>query len=848
MPPLHDKIRVWAETRAYWEQRALFGIINGDAVPNDQLVELLLDDHGLTTPAPERPVVSFLGSDETTATAAATRLLEVKDVRNVNALVDDQRVSFSEGLTVIFGANGSGKSGYARLLRAGAFSRGPREILRDVTAPEREDMPQTASFVVSRSGNEASIQFVVGQQDLPLGNSYVFDAESAVVHLTRPNELTVAPAGLSCLTRLAATTDDVRNLLQVRINQASGAASFAEFLPGESATRKRILALSADTDVEALRLLACISPEEEQRADEMKSEIARLRATDVATRLGVIDDEKKAITDLRASIERTTLLLGDDVVRQIAEARANVASLTEHARALSIQHFERPHFTATGTREWRGFMEAARDLARVEGDNYPHFGDHCLLCDQVLSDEAFDRIRRLWDFLASAIQQQLDAATAALKRALQEAERASTMFWSPATTVYQRVAARIPELAAGISAYLARAIERQRALLAERDVLPFGEVPDLTTLLAAIEQERRSVEETNPSERITQLETALRELDHRRTLGAHLPKITEYVGRLLWARDAAKIPISTHNVTRVYNDLFTEFVTDRYVQVFAENLEQLGRPVRVRVDTHGQKGRTVKELVLEGTGEHARQFSLDRVLSDGEKRAVALADFLTEVALDEHSDAIILDDPVTSLDFEWKEVIAARLVREAARRQVIVFTHDLHFLYLLTNAANADAVPSTTHWVKRGDNDGRPGHVFLENSPAVERDYRSATVARQMYDRAKEAPPAEQEMILKHGFGALRTSYEALVIFEIFNEVVRRFEERISIDRLKEVILDRAILDEVVGKVALLSRYIEGHLHSDHYAFQKPSPQLLLREIEDFEKLRKKCKDAKKGT
>ena len=42
--------------------------------------------------------------------------------------------------------------------------------------------------------------------------------------------------------------------------------------------------------------------------------------------------------------------------------------------------------------------------------------------------------------------------------------------------------------------------------------------------------------------------------------------------------------------------------------------------------------------------------SPDKILSEGEKRAVALADFLTEVALDTTSRSIILDDPVTSFD------------------------------------------------------------------------------------------------------------------------------------------------------------------------------------------------------
>ena len=75
----------------------------------------------------------------------------------------------------------------------------------------------------------------------------------------------------------------------------------------------------------------------------------------------------------------------------------------------------------------------------------------------------------------------------------------------------------------------------------------------------------------------------------------------------------------------------------------------------------------------------------DTVLSEGEKRAVALADFLTEVALDTGSGGIVLDDPVTSLDLEWSAVIASLLVNEAKKRQVVVFTHNLPFVHYLKN-------------------------------------------------------------------------------------------------------------------------------------------------------------------
>lgn len=233
-------------------------------------------------------------------------------------------------------------------------------------------------------------------------------------------------------------------------------------------------------------------------------------------------------------------------------------------------------------------------------------------------------------------------------------------------------------------------------------------------------------------------------------------------------------------------------------------------------------------------------------MSEGEKRATALADFLTEVALDTTSSGIILDDPVTSLDLEWRETIASILITEAKHRQVIVFTHDLPFLYFLKKHAERQTVDILTHWIKRGDTYGKPGYVFLNNSPALERDYRKATKAREIYQLAKGASATEQEGFLHQGFAALRSSYEAFIIFEIFNEVVMRFEERISFGRLKDIVWDTSIVNEVINKCELLSKDIEGHLHSDAFVAMKPTCERLLREIEDFEALRKKLNTIKK--
>src|SRR6185436_4038398 len=218
----------------------------------------------------------------------------------------------------------------------------------------------------------------------------------------------------------------------------------------------------------------------------------------------------------------------------------------------------------------------------------------------------------------------------------------------------------------------------------------------------------------------------------------------------------------------------------------------------------------------------------------------------------EHSAGIVLDDPITSLDFDWKEIVAERLVGEASRRQVILFTHDLHFLYLVNSCADKAKVGVVSHWVQRGANDGKPGHVSLNTSPLMEKEFKSPVRAREFQDRAQKEPsPQEQQRLVEQGFGYLRSTYEAFIIFDLLGEVVVRFGERISPGRLKGIVWDASIADEVMHKHELLSGYIAAHLHSDAFSAQKPSPAILKKEIESFEamktKHRKLKKDAGKG-
>ena len=65
-----------------------------------------------------------------------------------------------------------------------------------------------------------------------------------------------------------------------------------------------------------------------------------------------------------------------------------------------------------------------------------------------------------------------------------------------------------------------------------------------------------------------------------------------------------------------------------------------------------------------------------------------LAAFLAELSTAHNRSGVIFDDPISSLDHNFRELVAARMVIEAANgRQVIIFTHDIPFLMMLDDEA-----------------------------------------------------------------------------------------------------------------------------------------------------------------
>ncbi len=129
----------------------------------------------------------------------------------------------------------------------------------------------------------------------------------------------------------------------------------------------------------------------------------------------------------------------------------------------------------------------------------------------------------------------------------------------------------------------------------------------------------------------------------------------------------------------------TEVVSNRFIR--ETDRLQLQRVTIAR--TRADKGALLHQPKLV---DPRQQVAVPKVLSEGERTALGLAAYFTEAELDASRSALILDDPVTSLDHIRRELVAARLATFAQSRQVVVFTHDAAFVIDLKRAAKAKGV------------------------------------------------------------------------------------------------------------------------------------------------------------
>jgi len=229
----------------------------------------LAEKHLAAESAPAVPVIGATGEDDDAGDAL--HLVSLRDCRGVNALAENQEIRFHQRMTVLFGENAMGKTGYVRVLKQLANVRSAEPIIPDIHRPSAvTPLEATVRYAVGAEEQEVTWRGETGLS--PFTRMTVFDSPAVALHLEGSVTYVFTPADLALYRYTHGAIEAVRALLEQDAatrepRQNPFLTAFARGTP----LYAEIEALGASTNVAKLMELATVSDAERGELDSLRA-------------------------------------------------------------------------------------------------------------------------------------------------------------------------------------------------------------------------------------------------------------------------------------------------------------------------------------------------------------------------------------------------------------------------------------------------------------------------------------------------------------------------------------------------------------------------------------------------
>ena len=848
-----DEILEWSVGRPAWQRDALRRLVRkGDLSDADvlELAEICKAKHGLAEQVDPHPLTR---ADVPTrkGSGSPVSLASIFHHRGVNALAEGQTLKFAPNLTVVYGDNAAGKTGYIRILKSACRARRREEILGNVVSGASPLSPVVA--IKYRVGDEAEPrEWAGGGEDEFVSRVSVFDAQSATVYLTERTDVAFRPFGLDLFDKLVQACKAIRAQLdgERRSLTPSGIVELQGRVAEGTSVARLLSNITSLTKRETVHSLCTLSDDDTARLVQLERSLLDLQARDpdkllreLSLRLGRVQGLSKHVQDVGKALSAESV---DSILKTRTEGR----SKRDEAAKIRERTFREGLLDGTGSERWGDLWEAARrfSLERAYPDEpFPatQGGSRCVLCQQALDQEARQRLDAFEAFVRSTAEKELQDVRnrfANMRRVFVDLDVRPESI----TETLEELKIENEVVAEAVSDWLARAEDRRHAVvggLNEDEEL--ADCPDLGDIEGRVDgiiremRERiRTLREGSAEVARVPLNAEAQELRARRVLAAHKEVVLAEVDRKrrLAAYGLCIDDTRTQAITRKSSAVTREVVTQKLKESFKDELSRLGfGHIEVELtDAGGAEGVLYHKVVLS----RAPGVELPKVVSEGEQRCLSIAAFFAELSTAEDPSAIVFDDPVSSLDYRWREAVAKRLAEEAKVRQVVVFTHDVVFLLALKGLADDLDVQQADQHVRHLSNGAG---VCVDELPWVALKVRRRIghlkqrlqAAEQLHRQGhKTAYETEASLI----YGLLREAWERGLEEVLLAGVVERFRPGVQTQQVGLLAdVGRDDCKAVERAMTKCSKWLPGHDQAAAAPDEMPGPAELGADIESLE-------------
>lgn len=867
---IYEEVLGWAVRLPTWRQDALRRLcVRGDWDNADlgEILDLAKQHHGIGSALDPAPQPIPFDRDHFPAEAnqdATVVLTSLHSLVNVGKIPSDQTLEFqSQGLTIAYGGNGTGKSGYARVLKQACRSRSPGTVYANAYHPNFPQLTPSATIAFELNGAPDQALWSGQRGHVPrseIRGISVFDGDCARHYLQAREAATFQPVVLTYLQQLAnGLNQALRPQLQAEINGLAVDVSPFNVIPADTEAGRVVHPISATTNLTRARTLAVLTADEQAELARLPQEISE---ADPTAKAALLDNAASKVDDLSNVIGAAAGVVSADAIdiAQLAHQRLLDAEAAERTASTLLQAEDAtPLLVGTGQGAWVLLFKAAREYstgAAYPAQAFPVTGEgaQCVLCQQELTPTAKDRLQRFDRYVRDTASEAAQAARSSWQQIVRDVGQATVAF-VVSQVMSESLRGRIDTLPDEIRIFQEDLVSRLQWFKtavangkwegrpAYRGTNPTASIQQIADKLRA---EATAMRANLDAAALAAKRLRLKELEAQRLLSQHIDSIAQVVGNL-----GRKVKLqkcledigNTRSITLFAGQLAKTYVSEALAAKMNDELRRLDLyHIRAGVSSTGDAGSVRLGILLPDS-------CLDPhlVLSEAEQRMCALAYFFAELRQSGSSSGIVFDDPVSSLDHNHRTAVARRIVEESAARQVIVFTHDAVFFGELTTlCGDAGQAPSVRSISYRA---AGPGYIDA-GLPYDMRRHRDR-IAQHRSDHQRIAanfnnPPGDEERLaIRNAYDDLRVTIEVGIEDTILNETVVRFRDNISVGRLDGVmIVQDAEFREVQRLHDKCCRNVRAHSHAAGQQRSVTQPAELLQDIDAanvlFQEIRKR--------
>jgi energy-coupling factor transporter ATP-binding protein EcfA2 len=781
----------WAEEKGNWAKLLLHKVLNSSGELSTDKLDVIYryfrKSIGLSEDIEDieisKPTIALSGR--------AIQLKRLHKITGLNRLSPDSVIEFSPNLTVIYGENGTGKSGFSRILKdIGCSYESETKLIPNIYSKNNRDI--SAEIDYECDGTAKNFTWKPGIKQEELKDISVYNNSCVTISLSDNRNLIVTPLGFSYFDRISSELGELSSLLGKEKESLVLTYDWFKSFHEGTIYHETIQKLQTITQQDIEKLPA-FTPDEQKQLATLENEHASMTKELLEKEIKDLKSQSSELIDIKQKIENSKLTFAETQWKELLQTSKEIKTLREKGYGSLEELAKEKGIELYGKIEFESFIKAADAYINTlpDNSNYPNSKEtKCIYCNQTLHDVAsIELLKKYKTILKDTTRQDLEKQEKKFSSLINLLKNIPNNIQLHYSSYGQNEQQKIiqPE-------YLKKYNNSIENLKQAIEINAFEDVIfsiDYDSVIKLIQQRIDEINQQNAEKNKTladiestklKLTNEINMLKDKQVFTSNknniLGIIKNYSLKNLLTKN--EVAFNTGSISTKTSKARKELIEKTFSDTFLMELNKLRKDhIKVELNFGTKKGETnIRQRMQE-------QYTLSDILSEGEQKTISLAEFFTELSIDGGNATVVFDDPVNSLDHHIIDEVSKRLMAFSKTRQTVIFTHSvLLFNSLLSQeklSYNKLIQVKFYHTKNQYDICG----VITNAEEEINSSKTYISKLNALINNASKNRPEEE--VTSEGYSYLRSAIELTVEHEILLGTVKRYQKNIALTNFSKL-------------------------------------------------------------